>query len=164
MEKSDLVLVQDTVNEEVINEQIVEPETDNTFFEDEEAASEEESSEEKQAGTIDAKALGEKLGQFFGKQVTEMKKVGKLVEGAGKDCFRQIEKEYDEYIEKAKIKEDKTKKKVTLERLYSEVGKIVYDGYKNGEDVDAVLKYFYKKIEKLEEASEETEAKEEKSE
>lgn len=83
--------------------------------------------------------------------VDELKKRGYVVWDKSKEYAKKLSDTAVSSKAKAKAKASEMGKNGRKDDLYYQIGEVAYDGYKNGEDVDAVLQYFYRKLDALNE-------------
>ena len=83
--------------------------------------------------------------------VEELKKRGYVVRDKGKEYAKKLTDTAASSKAKAKAKASEMSKNGRKDDLYYQIGEVAYDGYKNGEDVEAVLQYFFRKLDALNE-------------
>jgi hypothetical protein len=81
--------------------------------------------------------------------VEELKKRGYVVRDKSKEYAKKLTDTAASSKAKAKAKASEMSKNGRKDDLYYQIGEVAYDGYKNGEDVEAVLQYFFRKMDAL---------------
>ncbi|MDD3303514.1 MAG: zinc ribbon domain-containing protein [Clostridia bacterium] len=76
-------------------------------------------------------------------------KISKIVGKTATDTYNTVADKSGKVFEDAKLKLSIADKETEIEKVYEEMGKTIYDSYKNGEDIGKVFTKEAKKIDKF---------------